>query len=67
MLHGGGQRPQAYAVLEPPSSTDVLGMDEEVRESGGFSFDVSFEKRQRCSELPKFLFPKVLYRPLSCA
>jgi len=55
-LHGGGQRPQVYTMLEAPSKMDFVDMRESVKSTGVFSIRVSFEKRVRCVDLPQVLF-----------
>ena len=64
MFHGGGQRPQVYALLEAPSSVDLVSMVEDARKNGVFHLRLSFEKRARYVDLPNVIFPRVLYRPV---
>ncbi len=64
-LHGGGQRPQVYALLQVPTKSEMQSMRAQAIESDVFSISVTFEKRIRSMDMPNVLFPRVVYRALA--
>lgn len=62
MLTGGVQRLNLCIVLESPSNIELLNSKDDVIESGLFALQVSFEKRIRTIEFPKFIFPGSMYQ-----
>lgn len=65
MLHGGGQRPQVYTILEAPSKIDLPLLRNAAKESNAFTVKVSHEKRVRSVDLPQVIFPRQVYKSFS--
>ena len=65
MLHGCGQRPQVYTMIQAPSVMQLVELRDSAKNSGVFCLRTSYEKRVRCVDLPHVLFPRSVYRILN--
>lgn len=65
MLHGGGQRPQVYTILQAPKKIDLSVLRKSAKETTAFTIKVSCEKRLRAIDLPEVLFPRKVFKSLN--